>query len=80
MKIWVACHRIPSGNVFPSHLKKDGLGFQVTKQRAEMARGSGLLLINSLGNPGKRKVSACNLQFLRIAHYGKKHAVLVFQI
>jgi hypothetical protein len=30
-----------------------------------------LLLIYTLGNPGKRKISGCNLHFLRIAHYGK---------
>jgi hypothetical protein len=30
-----------------------------------------LLLIYTLSNPEKRKVTICNLQFLRIAHYGK---------
>jgi hypothetical protein len=35
-----------------------------------------LLLIYSLDNPEKRKVSGCNLHFLRIAHYGKKPSIL----
>ena len=30
----------------------------------------------SLGNPVKRKVSGCNLHFLRIAQYGKKSILL----
>jgi hypothetical protein len=31
-----------------------------------------LLLIYTLGNPEKRKITRCNMQFGEIAHYGKK--------
>jgi hypothetical protein len=38
---------------------------------AEMARHSMLLLIYTLEDPEKVKITCCNLYFLRIAQYGK---------
>jgi hypothetical protein len=37
-----------------------------------------LLLINSLGNPGKRKVTRCNVHIGQIIGYGKKSTLLRF--
>jgi hypothetical protein len=54
-------HRIAffGGNVYILYVSKIALDSSV------------LLLINTLGNPEKRKVTICNLHFSRIAHYGK---------